>query len=625
MRRAMEGAIRRSQLIAPFGVGAMTVLANGTSVIAAGLDHWFATPEHTEVDLSEFEIGEWRLQQRLKVGGFRLPPDFRTSDSSGAHSVNVDLSVPFLRFPSWSFCPFSGCKRLAQHPLSLQERPACDSPTHAGQKYESLMVQVSFVAICERGHIMDFPWREWVHRQASPTCRGQLKLISTGGGTLDGQRVECECGVRPRTLRDVTMANKDGLSRLTDHLEPGGQFLCQGRMPWLGTHASEPCDQSVRASLRGASNVYFAQVASSIYLPQHSSGVQAALDLLGQQTVGSVVSTLLDLQADVTPEIVRRCAGPESKSVTDGDICEALDVLRAGKASTDNVDARDIKESEFRRPEFEMLRESSGNKSLRITALDVDAYGDDLGIWLDRVTLVDRLRETRVLWGFSRVHPEAPRREVGKAMLRAGRLDYTDQWLPAYEVYGEGIYLEFDSARLSEWESRPSVSDRIAKLVKRSGVAIQGETQTGQLTARMVMIHTFAHLLINQLVFECGYSSAALRERLFVSEAPGAMAGLLVYTAAGDSEGTMGGLVRMGRPGRLEPVLRAARENAAWCASDPVCMDIGESGQGPESCNLAACHSCALLPETACEEFNRFLDRGMLVGTMVEPATGFFN
>jgi hypothetical protein len=113
----------------------------------------------------------------------------------------------------------------------------------------------------------------------------------------------------------------------------------------------------------------------------------------------------------------------------------------------------------------------------------------------------------------------------------------------------------------------------------------------------MIMLHTVAHLLINELVFTCGYSSASLRERLFVSrDGSRDMAGLLIYTAAGVSEGTMGGLVRMSRPGRLQPVSAAALSDAQWCSTDPVCMDAGERGQGPGSCNLAACHGCALLP-----------------------------
>jgi hypothetical protein len=147
-----------------------------------------------------------------------------------------------------------------------------------------------------------------------------------------------------------------------------------------------------------------------------------------------------------------------------------------------------------------------------------------------------------------------------------------------------------------------------------------------QITPRFILLHTFAHLLINRLTFECGYSSAALRERLYISENPVApMAGVLIYTANGDSEGTMGGLVRMGKPNNFEPVVRSSLEAASWCSADPVCMEVGiRGGQGPDSCNLAACHSCTLVPETACEEFNRFLDRGVVVGDIYNRSIGFF-
>jgi hypothetical protein len=103
------------------------------------------------------------------------------------------------------------------------------------------------------------------------------------------------------------------------------------------------------------------------------------------------------------------------------------------------------------------------------------------------------------------------------------------------------------------------------------------------------------------------------------------MAGVLIYTAAGDSEGTMGGLVRMARPANLLEVFSGALGNARWCSTDPVCMEVGQAGQGPDSCNLAACHGCALLPETSCEEFNRFLDRGLVIGTFSAPDLGFFS
>jgi hypothetical protein len=195
-------------------------------------------------------------------------------------------------------------------------------------------------------------------------------------------------------------------------------------------------------------------------------------------------------------------------------------------------------------------------------------------------------------------------------------------------VFGEGLYFELDEDLLIEWEARDSVVRQAGKLQGLyATVQAQRHLRDRALTPRYLLVHTLAHVLMNQLTFECGYSSAALRERLYVSDEPDKkIAAVLIYTAAGDAEGTMGGLVRMGGPGYLDRVLGDSISQARWCAADPVCMEIGSStGQGPDSCNLAACHSCALVPETACEEFNRFLDRGVLIGTLDEPDIAFFD
>ena len=145
------------------------------------------------------------------------------------------------------------------------------------------------------------------------------------------------------------------------------------------------------------------------------------------------------------------------------------------------------------------------------------------------------------------------------------------------------------------------------------------------ITPQFILIHTFAHLIINQFSYECGYGSSSLRERIYCNlDFPKEkMNGVLIYTASGDSEGSMGGLVRQGQPGNLETIVNNAIENARWCSSDPICID--SIGQGPNSCNLAACHNCALLPETCCEESNMLLDRAMLIGTLNDPELGYFN
>src|SRR5207248_1288588 len=132
------------------------------------------------------------------------------------------------------------------------------------------LLQVPFVAMCDNGHIQDFPWREWVHETAYPACQRPLRLLATGGASLAAQKVKCDCGAE-RSLASITEARPDG-TFLSDNLDKSGEkFWCRGRMPWLGTGASEPCDRPIRGSLRSASNVYYAQVKSAIYLPRGNS------------------------------------------------------------------------------------------------------------------------------------------------------------------------------------------------------------------------------------------------------------------------------------------------------------------------------------------------------------------
>lgn len=281
----------------------------------------------------------------------------------------------------------------------------------------------------------------------------------------------------------------------------------------------------------------------------------------------------------------------------------------------------------FRREEFDVLRVSRDDELLKIKQTRFSDYDYSTMQYFTRIMLVDKLRETRVLSGFSRVNAENEQTISQRKSMLWKNENNINSWLPAYIVFGEGIFLEFNEDLLVEWETRKEVRDRVQKLVSRYQVAQEKrKIKLRTIGPRHVLIHTFAHLLMNRLIFECGYSSAALLERLYVSEdLENPMAGLLIYTADGDAEGTLGGLVRMGKPGNIEPIIRSAIDGAKWCSADPVCMEMGNlHGQGPDSCNLAACHNCALVPEIACEEFNRFLDRGLLVGDIEDDSIGFF-
>ena len=636
-----SGRMRRAQLVSPFGVGAMSVLVDGTSVITAGLDHWFPRA-NPDLALEDFRVNDWRLEARLKVQEFRLPPDYRKG-SQDDHR-NEKLSVPALRFPGYSFCMY--CKRLKKVPLSFQDAVRCDEPTCVGKRrLGPKMSQVPFVAICGKGHIDDFPFREWVHRSKNPSCTGVLRLFSTGGGGLEGQVLRCGydaknkrderkgCGAS-RSLQGITTggvkdeSGEDSTFLTQQLVGRSDPYLCTGARPWL--HEEDgPCDQPVQGALRASGNVYFPYVESSIFLPQKVGAVSGALrDLLKRADVEPTMEFLFTMRGkDATVAEIRqatRGAGDLFDQYTDDELLAAYqDRFGIGVSEEDDVNDESGDLDIWRYPEFTLLRETPQDDELR--ASDPGVHPAIAG-HVDRVRSVTVLRETRVLRGFTRGRDSDLKIAEGKALLRRRPMPPDKDWLPAYVVRGEGIYFELDRERLAAWEARGEVQARADLIAAQYGQVITDRGGSPRdISPRMIMLHTFAHLLINELVFTCGYSSASLRERLYVSRDGGRdMAGLLIYTAAGDSEGTMGGLVRMSRPDRLQPVFAAALRDAHWCSTDPVCMDAGERGQGPDSCNLAACHGCALLPETSCEEFNRFLDRGLVIGTFDDPTLGFF-
>ena len=628
MAKKPNTPLRRAQLISPFGVGAMVTAPGGVSMIVAGLDTWYEANEHDNavIDYKEFREHEWRLERVLGVDHFRLPPDYRRRFNEAQGSQNEGLLIPAYRFPRWHFCP--ECHQLTERSAYERGRAGriecvkCKANNKRRQLY-----QVPFVAMCAEGHIQDFPWREWVHRTAKPTCKRQMYLRSTGSATLAGQVVRCECG-KHRRLAGITRQSGDTTTLSTSLIDGDELYLCRGRMPWIDAEENENCSAHLRGSLRSASNVYYAQVRSAIYLPRsQNERIQEVVTLLEQPLINNLVTLATSLDdSQVIVNMLRGQYEAEFAEYDDEELLKGCEIVKDNnreRSSGNDYLAEDEIATAFRYEEFVTLQSEQMSDVLSIEQAPMSDYQADAAINLKRIGLVHKLKETRVLAGFTRVYPDTEDVRALIPKLAKKSLD----WLPATIVYGEGLFFEFEETALRKWEQKPEVQARVQPLIKRySELQAKRHMKDRPLGPRFVMVHTFAHLLMNELTFECGYSSAALRERLYVANSDQhPMAGVLLYTANGDSEGTLGGLVRMGKPGYLEPVIRKALARAAWCSADPVCMEMGSlNGQGPDSCNLAACHGCGLVPETACEEFNRFLDRALLIGTPDNEKLGFF-
>lgn len=607
--------IRQSQLVSPWGVGAMIDFPQGESLIVSGLDAW--TYPTDEPKRAEFTVTEDRLRKRLGVKEFRLPPDFREAKPG---VVNPMLMIPSLRFPQWQFCRWCG---------SMEQITLFGSPQRCGgrafdkgrscssvaQKKRQMMVPLRFVAACDKGHIRDFPWMEWVHvdSEVKEDCR--LRIGTGNSASLAGLFVGCSCG----KFKSMTGAFD------SNALFKRAGVVCGGQRPWLGDSEDNRsrCGSELHVMQKGGSNVYFPIVVSSIYLP-----------LWAEDASGDIIAALED------PNIWGMIRSGTVEGELDQSRCQFIAEYRKldaeqfihfakRKFEGENLlqEQESVSEEEFRRDEYTALREGRGNPESELSTRIINAaeYESPVKDYVSQITLADQLRETRAFIGFSRVIPEdKPNYEEKINLLK---LDPDINWLPAVTVSGEGIFFILDEEKVNAWSSRPDVVERAQKLSANyySAELSRGAVVQANISPKFILLHTLAHLLINQLSFDCGYGSASLRERLYcnIEDNEFPMTGVIIYTASGDSEGTMGGLVRQGGMGNLENIFVRALKNALWCSSDPVCLE--SSGQGPGSCNFAACHGCALLPETSCEKGNKLLDRVLLIGAPENGDLGFFS
>ena len=204
---------------------------------------------------------------------------------------------------------------------------------------------------------------------------------------------------------------------------------------------------------------------------------------------------------------------------------------------------------------------------------------------VSRLIAVNRLKEIMVLLGFRRSGDEG-RRVSPDVTGESG-------WLPAAELYGEGVFFTLDEAWLQRWESNPAVRERAGVVAERYRQR-QAAAEDVDVSPRFLLCHTLAHVLIRQLDAEAGYPAASLKERIYCREGAQPMAGILIYVAVADEEGSLGGLVELARPRRFLRLLAGAFEAADWCSLDPVCA--GQDGHGPDLLNRAACHACRAGP-----------------------------
>ncbi|UQA94074.1 DUF1998 domain-containing protein [Streptomyces halobius] len=607
--------VRRAQTIVPFGVGGILDL-RGESFVAADVRSWAPSAERVESP---------RLARKLRVAEFRSAPVI----PSGKAAYATRIGPSYVRFPKWLFCP--QCREMQLWRLDRERELRDKQPTCGRCAGKPQLAPMRFIQVCRAGHMADIDWRRWAHSKSEGHDQRQcqvrrLRFVATPESSgLEALCVVCAVCRAGRNLAGISQKNI---------LKQTG-LQCSGTHPWQSeTDEADPCEETPQAVQRGASNVYFPITHSALDIPA-PAGLSEE-DALTQKVVnhpmwldfnsadGSPISdhfrAVIAIQCEVSEEFVetlRRRHSDEAASMPSA--ADADDDLSIAEWAAFSVPGSVVNSKTF---------------SVRRTHLGIDDDApesmQELAAGISTIVVADRVREVRALEGFSRYEPSSGNGEEGEGgRVVSVNTQARAQWLPAIETYGEGIFIALDEERVSAWERLPSVRDWTRRIERNLDASFKTDRLRGksgpELRPRFVMLHTLAHHFIRQLSYDSGYNAASLRERVYArSHAPGSelppQAGVFIYTAAGDAEGTLGGLVRQGQPPNLVETLIRLLESAQWCSQDPLCAD--STGRSLANLNRAACHACTLLPETCCEIDNSLLDRTLLIGDGEVP--GFF-
>lgn len=607
-KKIRVGDIRPSQAIFSHGVGSLVDLPH-LSVLVMGLDDWdvFSAPRINEDRLLNAVKAILGTQVQELVVPPPIPPETRFNDGS------IPNGIPVAAFPRWMLCPH--CSRLATIASGLftfngsNYGPEHISYVHRncdGTKYKNpKVVPARFLVACENGHLDDFPWDEFVHRGPN-TCNPLLRLSEYGpSGEARDLMVKCETCGKQRNLSEAF--GEEGRSQMPQ---------CRGRRPHLRDFDQRGCNKQVRTILLGASNLWFSDYLSALSIPDNSAKLSQYIK--ENWSIFEAIEKIEDLP------IARRFNTKifeQIREYSDNEIVQTINENRNRRDNAQPEDPSDLRPREWL--QFINPLNAPSDKDFKLSPEAVPKLWSDQ---IERVVLAERLREVQALIGFTRIDSPG---EFGQT-LEAGaaqRMSLSHKpsaWVPAAEVRGEGIFIQFKESAIQAWLQKDSTQRREQQFLEahrawRSarGIMPADDDFPGM---RYVLIHTFAHALMRQFVLECGYSAASLRERIYARDADPltgheAMAGVLIYTAASDSEGTLGGLIELGSSKELGRHISSALYSAKQCGSDPLCAEHLPSQRGT-TVHAAACHACLFAPETSCERGNRYLDRSVLAETV---------
>jgi hypothetical protein len=607
-----KNLLRQSQVVGAFGPGAMVDLPE-RSVMIGGLGMWSSNNRSEGWRLVDEPRLRAHLENTLKIARLELrtPPEHdRNARFLGPH-------VGAVVFPLWFVCEElehaeDGHKR--RRLLRWNDLDPSDRRHFRDGGKAKPVTPIRFVGACDHGHIQDIDWKWIVHRGEKCSAPMYMEERGTSGDTRD-TAIVCGCGKR-FTLSQAYIRPQTGSS--------GPLGPCAGHRPWLGEEFRQTCGEPLKLLNRTATNAYFSQALSVISIPTEVDALTGLVSRHHETLRKAPSPAIINIYRDANPAIAADFA-----DYTDQEVFDATARLTQASQTPSSGKPRDI--------EFELLSSSAPEIGLDAAGSLFFARTLPRDAWdrsrlktfrgLKAVVAVHRLREVTCQYGFTRLESAMTADvDLEDELLNVQMAKLADPvtWLPAIEQFGEGVFLQFDSAVLAAWKANPKVQERAARLEaghkQWTDHRYAGKKAPAFLGVAYYLAHSLSHALMSEIAMECGYPQSALKERIFHSPTD---LGLLIYTAAGDGEGTLGGLVALA-PRLGEFVLRAL-ERAGLCSNDPTCSDHDPAvKEDDRHLQGAACHGCLLTSETSCEARNDYLDRALLVEDLGDTGAAFF-
>lgn len=528
-----------------------------------------------------------------------------------------------------------------------------------------VLEQINLSLICPNGHLSDIPWPKFLSWKTQketyqlkkddngenlfniePCCNNpnliwtESKTKSEGYGSI---YIECKsCGLGSGVSKEKPKINLEGINNL--------QPYCIGQKPWEIEKADsipyEKCyirgdekngREKMQVSLVTANNVYYANGFSSLFIPMHLANdiPKELLDAL------EIIKKRYDIRNNNNPISkedfwTKKVANDFDEFLIDNAILinsdkQEFENSLKGLFLNDNIEQSNDPYEEYRWQEYRCFAQNSSildneeNTGLNFHDIDLP---NELKPFFTKIQQVEELKVTNIQFDFTRVKPKERIVRINEQGEKVVEEASTGQnifsikkdelfILPANETFGEGLFFQFNDDTINKWiyDNSVQLNERFSRFLNRDiyhneqGAGIKQKIKNNGI--KHFLIHSFSHLMMRELEFSCGYPTASLKERLFISNSANkSMSGVLIYTAEG-SEGSMGGLVSQGEPYKILDIIINGIKRSVNCSSDPICWE--SEGQGIFDLNLSACFSCSLVAETACEEMNLGLDRRVLV------------